>query len=346
MRKSLVLILSVMSAFSMIFSKVDEIDRINRLNQLFTDSSSLSKAMKKYGYGESERFKAYIVCLESDEEGNIIKESRFDYNGTSYDTKYWAASTVKLYASIAALKKAQILKIDPNEKIYFKIRKKTFSKTLTELIDEAIINSDNIAYNFLVQFCGFDYLNSGFLWKENGFQNTALCKAFELRTWKKKMKAPVSFTEMIPVYVKRGKKYYIRNSVKKSSIKYNKKTYIQTTHYEMGECMLRFIFQNKLPDYESYGLKEDYRKILIKALSADKPVFNRTHQIFSEEFKKEFLFYNKPGFGNRWYSEIIYLNDPDNGKHWILSLSDYSGSDSLEDELKIIAKIIKNNDLF
>ncbi len=345
MKKSF-LFLSILFISGIIYSSLTGIEKINNENLNLIQSDILSEVMLKYGYEESPKFKAYLICAESGENSHIEKEYRFDYKGTANDTSYWPASTVKLFASVAALKKAQTLKISPREKIYFKIKKRTYSDTLENLINESIINSDNISYNFLVQFSGFDYLNRNFLWNENGFRKTMLFKAYGLSKWKRRMRAPVSFTEMIPVYVQRDKKYYVRKNVTYSSLKVNKKRYSQTSLYDVGECMHRFIFQNDLSKDECYNIKEDYRNILTNALSEDKLTFNETVKIFNEEFGKDFEFYNKPGFGNGWYSEVIYFKDPFYGRHWILSLADYSGADSLKDELSILAKIIKNNDLF
>ena len=345
MKKGILIVIVILIS-GILYPSLTGIEKINRENLNLIQSDILSELMAKYGYEESPRFKAYIICAESGDNSHINKEYRLDYKGTASDTSYWPASTVKLFASVAALKKAQKLKILPNEKIYFKIRKKTYSETLENLINESIINSDNVSYNFLVQFSGFDYLNRNFLWNENGFRKTMLYKAYDLPKWKRKMRAPVSFTEMIPVYVQRDKKYYVRKKVTYSALKVNKKRYSQTSLYDIGECMHRFIFQNDLSRYECYNISEEYRKILSKALLEDKLNFNETVKIFREEFGKDFEFYNKPGFGNGWYSEVIYFKDPFYGRHWILSVADYSGADSLKDELTILAKIIKNNDLF
>ncbi|MBP8082004.1 MAG: serine hydrolase [Spirochaetes bacterium] len=345
MKKGFLFLISLLLS-AILYPSLTGIEKINNENIHLIQSDILSEVMTKYGYEESPKFKAYIICAESGDNSLISKEYRFDYKGTASDSSYWPASTVKLFASVAALKKAQNLKISPEEKIYFRIKRRTYSDTLKNLIRESIISSDNVSYNFLVQFSGFDYLNRYFLWNENGFKKTMLCKAYGLSMWKRKMRAPVNFTEMIPVYVQRDKKYYVRKKVTYSKIKVNKNKYSQTSLYEVGECMHRFIFQDELSKIESYNIKDEYRNILVQALSEDKVTFNTTVKLFKEEFGKDFEFYNKPGFGNGWYSEVIYFKDPYYGRHWILSLADYSGEDSLNDEISIIAKIIKNNDLF
>jgi len=144
--------------------------------------------MAARGFRPPEKFKALVVEVTLDSEGErrvVARERWFDYGGTSRDVDWNPASTVKIFAAIAALRKLEELKVSPRSRAVFEGLRKSPELRVHELVELALVPSDNLAFNRLVLLAGFDYLNGGVIRDLLGLKNTAIHLAYGASAWKR-----------------------------------------------------------------------------------------------------------------------------------------------------------------
>ena len=77
--------------------------------------------------------------------------------------------------------------------------------TVKELVDAALIQSDNIAYNRLVQLAGYDYLNGNVLSKKRGITGTGLHSPYAKSKWRP-LSGVYSFRNQPKIVIRQGRK--------------------------------------------------------------------------------------------------------------------------------------------
>ncbi len=310
------------------------------------NTTELPKLMAAEGFQPPQKFMAFIIELTFDETRQVVtRERAFDYRGTSSQNNGWnPASAVKIFAAIAALKRIDELGFSSRAKVTFH-GKTSYSTTVGALVEAAIIQSDNIAYNRVVQLASFDKLHTEILTAKYGITKTALNRGYELTRWQKMGENP-SFRVAPAITLSEGKK-----STKLPA--YNTKTQSVcgsaacTSLQDLGECSRRLMLQEQLPANESFDLKREDLLVLRRAMRSEdrtrgREMVDRFAAVFKDERVK---FYSKPGFSEDWFTDNVYIFDPRYNQAWIVVMSGYPGRSSLNSASTAIAKIISSGKL-
>ena len=310
------------------------------------NTTELPKLMAAEGFQPPQKFMAFIIELTFDETRQVVtRERAFDYRGTSSQNSGWnPASAVKIFAAIAALKRIDELGFSSRAKVTFH-GQKTYSTTVGALVEAAIIQSDNIAYNRVVQLASFDKLHKEILTSKFGITKTALNRGYELSRWQGMGENP-SFRIAPAITLSEGKK-----TVKLPA--YNSKTATVcsssacTSLQDLGESTRRLMLQEQLPASESFNLKREDLLVLRRAMRSEdrtrgREMVDRFAAVFKDNRVK---FYSKPGFSEDWFTDNVYIFDPRYNQAWIVVMSGYPGRSSLNSASTAIAKIISSGKL-
>ncbi|MBL9133898.1 MAG: hypothetical protein JNG86_21985, partial [Verrucomicrobiaceae bacterium] len=130
-----------------------------------------------------------FCMVKSDAEGRPDFEWH-DYRGTGMKQDFWPASTIKLYAAIAAceLLHEHGLGLDATATFHHQERNGKWvtdaARTPAEMISEVFRRSSNEDYTLLLRLCGIDRVNTAFLTPERGFPRSALMRGYvSARPW-------------------------------------------------------------------------------------------------------------------------------------------------------------------
>ena len=310
------------------------------------NTTALPQLMEAEGFKPPQKFRAFVIEITFDDTRQVItKERAFDYKGTSASHQGWnPASAVKTFAAIGALQRIDQLGFSSKARVTFN-GKKPYTTTVRELIEAAIINSNNIAYNRVVQLASFEKLHKELFTPKYGLTQTALNRAYQSSDWiamgedaSLRVSPSITLTEG-------GKTYTIpaANSKVSSICSSGACTSLQ----DLGEETRRLMLQEQLPPGESFNLKNEDLIMLRRAMrSADRirgtEMVDRFAAVFNDPRVK---FYSKPGFSADWFTDNAYIFDPRTNQAWIVVMTGYPGRSSLNSAATAIAKIISSGKL-
>lgn len=232
-------------------------------------NASLDALMASKGFRGDSTFKAYVIRTTlSADRSRIVGEKRFDYRGTGDDVGNWnPASTVKLFAAIAAMKKADSLGFTGNAEIQF--GKAEHTRQLKSLIQDALGPSNNIAYDFLATFVGHDELNGNFFTRGNGFQRTALRRAYESGRWMQ-MGFSSSLAPSPRLLITEGSKSRTIDA-RLGTIDGGCYSAACTSLHDLAKAMRRLMLQEQLPASQSFRLKRASLTLIRDVLRSARP---------------------------------------------------------------------------
>ena len=306
------------------------------------DETTLVERMTELELDVPRSFIAYVIEIEWDEtRSEILDERRYDWNGTSDDATGWnSASTVKLYTAIAALQAIREMGYTPQAQVTFG---DSYTYSLEELVLAAVGPSDNIAYDWLATFVGFDALNGDFFSADNGFEETELRRAYYQRQWMNMGMSP-SFRYQPTMFIEQdGYATVVDENVSELEVQCRRSAC--TTASDLGETMRRVMLQEHLPDSESFGLHTDDLALLRETLSTvrtrGEEAVNQLRPFFSAETR----FYHKAGYSLEWYTDNIYIDDPTLDTTWVVTMSGHEGRDSLDDAAFVLGSILSTGGL-
>jgi hypothetical protein len=123
------------------------------------------------------------ICLVT---GNAEKPifQWHDYQDTGARTDFWPASTIKLYAAIAALELLHEQGQDLQSKVVFEHQDKAgiwqldCTRTLPDMLSEVFRRSSNEDYTLLLRLVGIDRINTQLLIPQRGYPHSALMRGY------------------------------------------------------------------------------------------------------------------------------------------------------------------------
>ena len=309
------------------------------------NKTTLPALMKAEGFKPPQKFMGFVIELTFDPTRTVVTQERaFDYNGTSSRNDWNPASTVKIFAAIGALKRIEELGFTSRAKVTFH-GKKSYSATISELIESAIIESNNIAYNRVVQLASYDKLHRDILTSKYGISRTALNRGYQLKDWQS-MGENASLRVSPAITITEGKKS-VKIPAANSKAQAACSSAACTTLQDLGEITRRLMLQEQLPANESFSLGQADLLMLRRAMrSEDRTRGTEMVDIFAKIFKDPRVkFYSKPGFSEDWFTDNVYIFDPRHNQAWIVVMSGYPGRKSLDSAATAIAKIISSGKL-
>ncbi|MEE2755214.1 MAG: serine hydrolase [Myxococcota bacterium] len=330
------------------------------------DTKRLEKMMRARGFTPPHRFRALIIEYELNSKGRVISERAFDWKGLSVQAGGWnAASSIKFFAAIAALERlekwgfpaetwATFHHSKTGKKTNCLIRRKNC--TVRELVDDALIESDNIAYDRLVQLAGYDYLNGNLLHPRRGIKGTGLHGPYARSKWIP-LSGVRSFRDSPKIQLRHGKK---RKTIPAKQYKRGKRGQYHcpwggtcSTLMDLAEGMKRLLMnRNQIPKREQVRLTQTNRDIISRSMG----IYNRKDQRrrgmqFVNALRKAFKdpdvrMFHKPGYAGKWFSDVVYVYLPRSKRRWIVAAAGYPGRRTLTQAGRVMGEIIKNPNAF
>jgi hypothetical protein len=309
------------------------------------DENALAERLTERGFVAHESFKALVVEIETDASGELATRW-YDWRGTSDDRDdWWPASTVKLYAAIAALETARAMGYPPSAWLTYHYEAgdtEPVRLRLSQIVRGAIVPSDNASFDRLVELVGFDEMNRRFFSARNGFTGTVFLRAYGGRNrdpstgHSRNRRSPAITIE----HGRRSRRLEARDGSGRFECPDQGNC---TTLRELAETMRRLMLHEELPESERFALGEGELTLLRAALVAER----REHgQLLVEAIARGFgagvplRVYHKPGFAYRWASDVMFLHRTDTGQRWIVAVAACADRRIIDDPLEHIGALI------
>ena len=302
-------------------------------------NASLDALMASKGFRGDSTFKAYVIRTTlSADRSRIVSEKRFDYRGTGDDVSNWnPASTVKLFAAIAAMKKADSLGFTGNADIQF--GKAEHTRKLKSLVEDALGPSNNIAYDFLATFVGHDELNGNFFTRGNGFQRTALRRAYESSRWMQ-MGFSSSLAPSPRLLITEGSKTRTIDA-RLGTIDGGCYSAACTSLHDLAEAMRRLMLQEQLSGSQSFRLKRASLRLIRGVLRSERSRgMEVVEGLDANAFGPSTQFYHKAGYAGDWFSNNVFVKDPSSRTVWVIAMANYPGRGSLSRGARVLSSLI------
>ncbi len=307
-------------------------------------SDILPALLKEKGYQPPDTFKALLIEIVRNEQGGFTYYP-MDYLGTSEDRDdWWPASTVKIFAAVAAMEKSRALGFPPTSELTFHYEDEPVTETLEELVRRALTDSKNPEFDRLVEFVGSDRLNRYFLSERNGLPRTVMLRAYSRRVKDPKTGKSVNThspritlkfrdrQEELPETTAKGMFPCINNGN-------------CTTLKELTEALRRVMMHETLPIDERYKLGRPQLKLLRSALKGEW-ARGGVNDALRAAFKgRPIEIFHKGGYADKWFSDVIFLRVNDTHEQWMVSLLNRPGRDSLNEAAGVIAEMLASGEL-
>ncbi|MBQ9242025.1 MAG: serine hydrolase [Proteobacteria bacterium] len=228
----------------------------------------LSEYFKLIGYEVPKHTYALIAPLQT--RGDKLSMQYYSYLSTAFEysmtkdgeEKYWPASTVKLAAAVMALLKLREYKAGSKSVVSFTDLEGHYEDTVEKLCRDAIIPSNNTAYNRLMEIAGFDEINDHYLREVFHFPKMVLQRRYVRHRPEDSLRdsPEIQFSDgnvngTIPERHSSGK---MRPECPRESN--------CTTLAELGEVMFRVVLHEELPKKRQLALPSAEINMLREAL--------------------------------------------------------------------------------
>ncbi len=188
-----------------------------------------------------------------------------DYRGTGSAADFWPASTIKVYAVVAALELLAERGFPLDTVVSFEHREPDgrwvldCARSMREMLSENFRRSSNEDYTLLLRMVGIDRLNTRFLVPERGFERSALMRGYVLgRPWsymraepqRIRLRSADGVMSETHEHTWSGRSY----SEERGATVIDAKTGNVTTPRDLVECLRRILYHEDLPAAERYRL--------------------------------------------------------------------------------------------
>lgn len=205
------------------------------------------------------------VCVVTAGAGGVPVFEWTEYRGTGSAADFWPASTIKLYAVVAALELLSERGFSLDATVTFEHGGKDgrwvldCARTMREMLSETFRRSSNEDYTLLLRLVGLDRLNTRFLIPEKGFERSALMRGYVAgRPWQYVREEPqrIRLRSADGVHSETHEhtwsgRFYAQE---RGGTVIDAKTGNVTTPRELVECLRRILYHERLPAAERYRL--------------------------------------------------------------------------------------------
>jgi len=323
--------------------------RVSRVKSPFigretpVDTTTIPRLLSERGYVPSPTFKAYVVAIERKPDGAIVYH-RFDYDGTSVDRdNWWPASSVKLFAAVAALEYLRSMNFSSKAELTFHYEGKDVTNSVEWLVKQAITPSNNTAFDRLVEFVGLERMKAWFV--RSGIPDTVLLRAYSGRV-RDVETGFGTFRDTPAVTICEGKRPCKKLKAQKGQDKPwtcpNQGNC--STLQDLTEVLRRVMLHEDLPESERFDLGKGELTLLRGALSGKRArglgVVNGIRDGFGSVQIQTF---SKPGFAYQWFSDHVYVKCPScTGpvREWLVAMAGHGGRDVLDEGARHIGALM------
>lgn len=267
---------------------------------------------------------------------NAGTKTRYFWNSEEVDDSiddWYPASTVKYLAAAGALERLSELGFnseDTTVTLHYKNGTNTKVLPFTDILNKAIINSDNTAYNQLVQITGHRRLHGTIL----ADYDLHLSRPYVKDTWQALTGSREFDSPQITLQDTSGKSVTLEADSHQAP----------RACPSRSSCARLSSFTDSIYDLVLGGrfdISDSNRSELLRVLSAKKPRGDTfLDAILSQISNETFDVYHKAGFAIDYYSDSILLVSPSNKKAYAISAAGFKGRDSLTDLGMAIGQLI------
>ena len=310
-----------------------------------TNSEILPRLLAARGYTAPETFKAIIIEIVPGPDG-IPAYYPMDFAGTgAVRDNWWPASTVKIYAAVAALERLHAMGFDPTEAdVTYDYEDGPFTQSFEEILRRAVTDSKNPEFDRLVDIVGAARLNRRFLVPKNGIRDTVMLRCYSGRTPNPET-GKCSNRVSPSLRISQGpKKLALPIRTFTDNLQCENEGNC-TTLVDLTEVMRRVMMHETLPKSERFKLGDKELKLLRSALKgthARGGVADGLRFAFKE---RPIEIFHKAGYADRWFSDNVFLKIGDTKEQWIIGMAGRPGRESLDEVSRIVATLIADGTL-
>lgn len=305
------------------------------------DRTTLPALLAEAGFEPPRGFKALVVRVLRGPDGP--EYAFYDFFGTSLDRDdWWPASTVKVFAAVAALERLRDWGFTPRATVTFHYANGEVQRPVEDLVRQAITPSDNAAFDMLVEVVGGDEMNA---WLgKRGFRDTVLLRGYSRRYVDPASKhgilrfsAPITIRE--PGHRPRhlpARQGRIREGCRDLGN--------CTTLWDLSDCLRRVMLHDGLSEPERFDLGPEEVGLLRSALAGPRErglgVVNGLRAAFAP---REVTCFHKPGFALDWFSDHVFLavGDPACPEaEWIVAMAAHGGRSALDEAARVVGRVL------
>jgi hypothetical protein len=234
----------------------------------------------------------------------------FDYQGTGWNDAFWPASTIKMMAAVAALETLENHGHSANTALRFE-EDGGYIGPFLDVMNAAIIPSDNVAYDRLVFLVGFDEINTQFLTPENGYERSVIMRRYGVAG---------SLRDSPPIaLVEDGRETTL-------PARHGSGTYACanegncTNAFELAETVRRIGMHERLADGERFRLTRGDLARLRYALASNPATwaYPGAQAVFPDG---GVVVYRKGGLAGGWKIENAFFRDKLTGREYVVTLA-------------------------
>ena len=137
------------------------------------DHEALTRAFAAAGVELTEGTSLYAARVLREDGG--LRYVEYDAGGGALTTDFWPASSIKVVAAVGALEFLAGMGFTGEATV---TTEDGWSFRVRDLVEEAVRDSSNEAYDWLVSIAGVDWLNTEFLVPRNGFRSTVIQRSY------------------------------------------------------------------------------------------------------------------------------------------------------------------------
>jgi len=292
-------------------------------------------------------FKALVVQVVGGPLGTPPRYRFWDWLGTSRDREdWWPASTVKVFAAVAALERLRAWGFSPAARVTFHYGTGDETRVVESLVRRALTASDNQAFDQLVEVVTGDGLNRWL--QQRGFRDTVLLRGYSHRVMDPdlgvgvlRVSPPRTVWEGSRVREEPGCVGTIREGCRDLGN--------CTSLLDLCDLMRRVMIHRDLPEAERLALGPWEVALVRSALSRRRVrglgVVRGLRQAFLPE---RIACFHKPGYAMDWFSDHVFLQrrrGPRDQRTWIVAMAGQGGRDALDEPARAIGGLIRSGAL-
>ncbi|BDB55328.1 hypothetical protein GENT5_16330 [Flavobacterium ammoniigenes] len=281
--------------------------------------------------------------INRDKDGKIsFQDYQYNVNSKNY---FYPASTVKLPIALLAVEKLNSMNLT-TDSIHFRFDEKRSSLHFQKEISKLFALSDNDAANNLIEFTGFDYINSKM--KEKGLVPFSLNHRLSSTNSSNKITSSIllykndNLIAELPSLkgknvkalhlnsTKKGIGYLENDSIVKGAFDFSAKNYypLETLH----STLKRLLFPQEFKLNERFNLNETDRQFILSSMYQLPREQGFDAKEFYDSYCKFFIFgdttdtinssikiYNKIGQAYGTLTDCAYINDEKNGVEFMVT---------------------------
>lgn len=265
-------------------------------------------------------------------------------------TDFWPASTIKIYAAVAALEKLHALNLPLETTVTFERREGAnpwvldCARAMPEMLGEVWRRSSNEDYTLLLRFVGIDWLNTQFLTPERGFTRSALMRGYVLnRPWVYNRQE----AQRLTLRAQDGRVDFVDHlwsghsyAEERGATVIDAKTGNLASTRDLANCLRRIVFHDLIPESERFRISPAMVEFLKHGGNGfagldttDKDSGPYAWTAGNTLFPKA-VFYHKAGRIQNEVLTLTALDDrADSGRAWVFCLRADVGSGPVMEEI-------------